>query len=223
MRRAISWASCCPCCWTLDLAGGALWMVAAGCSLAGRDNCVPHLVCNIPVNTHSALQECPDSCSGYNLCHFPDHSLQDCCLATHSGICALRFFQCSEVTTFYMCLYWISLYWCGGVSCFIPSVLLWILYVMFSKTRAAGMFVGLGRGVNSCGKVLCPSGSRNTAPFCGWFWQLEESSVTEDPWAKGSIPENLCFQCIWSGLFYQAPSRHLILQCWVQGTVVFHT
>ena len=73
-----------------------------------------------------------------------------------------------------MSLYWISLYWFGGVSCFIPSILLWILYLLFSKTCAALMFVGLGGGVEGCDKVLCLLGSRNTALFCGRFWHLEE-------------------------------------------------
>lgn len=64
----------------MDCALAAVWL------LAGSSNCLPHFVCNIPINTQSALQECPtpDSRSGCHQCHFPDPSLQDCCLAVHS-------------------------------------------------------------------------------------------------------------------------------------------
>lgn len=49
----------------------------------------------------------------------------------------------------------------GGLSYFIASMLVAILYLLFNKTRAAGML-----GVNGCDKVPCPLGSRNTVPFC---------------------------------------------------------
>lgn len=56
-------------------------------------------------------------------------------------------------------------------------------------------------------------------PFEGDFGSWRRSSVTEDRWVKCSTLENLCLRCIWSGLFYQAPSPCLILQCLVQVTV----
>lgn len=66
--------------------------------------------------------------------------------------------------------------------------------------------------------MLYPLGSRNAAVFVDNLGSWRRCSVTEDPWAKCRILENLCFQCIQRGLFGQVPSHRFILWCSGQGT-----
>lgn len=69
LHRAVSQALGWPSCWTRDLAGGAVWTVLW--LLAGRNNCHPHFVCSIPINTHGALQECPHSWLTFGIWSMP--------------------------------------------------------------------------------------------------------------------------------------------------------
>lgn len=64
----------------------------------------------------------------------------------------------------------------------------------------------MGGGVNVWVKVLYPLGSMNVALFVNDFGSWRRCSVTEDPWVRCSILINLCFQCVQSDLFDQAPS-----------------